>query len=116
MKSYFVYALASDQNGTLYIGMTSCLARRMREHKAEIIEGFTKRYHVHLSVHCEQFGDVRAALTREKQASVYVALSFRRSEATEESRAYKFLTSFEMTEVRSTLPIHTGPRVKPGMA
>ena len=66
MKTYFVYILASRQRGTLYIGVTSDLARRVGEHKAGEIEGFTKAYGVKRLVHFETFDDVTAAIAREK--------------------------------------------------
>jgi predicted GIY-YIG superfamily endonuclease len=48
-----VYILASRRNGTLYIGVTSDLANRVSLHKQNLIEGFTKKYRVHLLVYCE---------------------------------------------------------------
>ena len=51
----------------MYIGVTNDLKRRVREHKNESIEGFTKRYHVHKLVYCEVFRDIDAAIAREKQ-------------------------------------------------
>jgi len=44
--NYCVYILASKRNGTLYIGVTSDLAKRVYQHKSNVLEGFTKRYHV----------------------------------------------------------------------
>ncbi|MBI5178900.1 MAG: GIY-YIG nuclease family protein [Nitrospinae bacterium] len=67
MKSYFVYILASKRNGTLYIGVTNNLARRVYEHKNNLLEGFTKKYGVSLLVYYEQIFDVRSAIAREKQ-------------------------------------------------
>ena len=66
-KSGFVYILASEKNGTLYIGVTSDLVRRIYEHKTDAASGFTKRYGVKALVHFEQFEDISAAITREKQ-------------------------------------------------
>ncbi len=65
-KSYYVYILAS-LSGTLYIGITSNLHRRVFEHREGKIEGFTKRYGVHRLVYWEGFDDVRKAIAREKQ-------------------------------------------------
>jgi putative endonuclease len=64
---YYVYILASKRNGTLYIGVTNDLQRRVYEHKAGLLDGFTKRYGVHMLVHFEQTNDIQAALQREKQ-------------------------------------------------
>jgi putative endonuclease len=66
-KKYYVYILASGRNGTLYIGVTSDIVRRVYEHKNGLVEGFTKRYCVHDLVYFEETNDINAALTREKQ-------------------------------------------------
>ncbi len=67
MKSYFVYVLASKKNGTLYVGVTDNLVKRVYEHKHDLVEGFTKRYAVHSLVYFETTTDVQSALQREKQ-------------------------------------------------
>ena len=67
MKTYFVYILASKRNGTLYIGVTGNLERRMYEHKCGLDNGFTKKYGVHSLVYYEETNDVREAILREKQ-------------------------------------------------
>ncbi|MFH1941860.1 MAG: GIY-YIG nuclease family protein [bacterium] len=67
MKTYYVYILASKRNGTLYIGVTSDLIRRVCEHKNDLIEGFTKKYQIHQLVYYEQTNDVCESITREKQ-------------------------------------------------
>ncbi len=67
MKDYYVYILSSKRNGTLYIGITSDLKKRVFEHKHDLIEGFTKKYKVHDLVYYEQTIDVRSAIEREKQ-------------------------------------------------
>jgi putative endonuclease len=67
MKSYFVYILASQKNGTLYIGITSNLIKRIWEHRNNLVEGFTKKYNVHTLVYFEQTENVQSALLREKQ-------------------------------------------------
>jgi putative endonuclease len=64
--SGYVYILASDRNGTLYIGVTNDLVRRVFEHREEAAEGFTRRYGVKRLVHYEQFNDIRTAIQREK--------------------------------------------------
>jgi len=63
---YFVYILASGRNGTLYIGVTNHLARRVLEHRNGIADGFTKRYSVTALVHIEIFSDITEAIAREK--------------------------------------------------
>lgn len=67
MSTYFVYILASQRNGTLYIGMTNDLMRRVSEHKTGAVEGFTKRYNVHELMYYEETDNVSAAISREKQ-------------------------------------------------
>ncbi|MCB9210889.1 MAG: GIY-YIG nuclease family protein [Ignavibacteriales bacterium] len=67
MKTYHVYILASERNGTLYIGITSSLAKRIYEHKNKLIEGFTKKYDVNNLVYYEETSDVNSAIAREKQ-------------------------------------------------
>jgi putative endonuclease len=64
---YYVYILTSKPYGTLYIGVTNDLVRRVWEHKNDFVEGFTKKYGVHRLVYYEQCGDVESAITREKQ-------------------------------------------------
>ena len=67
MSSYFTYILASKRNGTLYVGFTSDLARRIYEHKNDFVEGFTRKYGVHTLVYFEECDDREAAVLREKQ-------------------------------------------------
>jgi putative endonuclease len=62
---FFVYILASQRNGTLYVGVTNNLARRMSEHKAKLVPGFTKKYDVDLLVHFELFDSILETRTRE---------------------------------------------------
>ena len=64
-KAYFVYILASRKNGTLYIGVTNDLVRRVGEHREGLVEGFTRKYGVKLLVHFEEFGDIGLAIRRE---------------------------------------------------
>jgi len=66
MKIYYVYILASKRNGTLYIGVTNDLVRRVYEHKNNLVDGFSKEYGVHRLVYYEQYGDVEFAIQREK--------------------------------------------------
>ena len=66
-RQYYVYILASKPNGTLYIGMTNNLSRRVWEHQQGLVEGFTKRYNVHQLVYSESFARPRDAIQREKR-------------------------------------------------
>ena len=66
-KTYYVYILSSKRNGTLYIGVTNDLERRLYEHRNNLIEGFTNKYHVHHLVYFEDVNDIQSALQREKQ-------------------------------------------------
>jgi putative endonuclease len=65
-KQPAVYILASKRNGTLYIGVTSDMAKRVWEHKNDLVEGFTKRYHVHSLVWYELHESMESAIKREK--------------------------------------------------
>ena len=65
--SYYVYLMASRKNGTLYVGVTNDLVRRVHEHKSGVVAGFTERYEVHLLVWFEATPSVEAAIHREKQ-------------------------------------------------
>ncbi|MFZ3103114.1 MAG: GIY-YIG nuclease family protein [Smithella sp.] len=64
---YYVYILASRKKGTLYIGVTSDLARRIYEHKYDLVEGFTKQYKVHSLVYFEITESIESAIDREKK-------------------------------------------------
>ena len=66
MKQPCVYILASGWNGTLYVGVTSDLLKRVWEHKNDVIEGFTKTYRVHNLVWFEQHETMESAILREK--------------------------------------------------
>ena len=66
MKYYYVYILASKRDGTLYIGVTNDLLRRVHEHKNSLIDGFTKKYKVKDLVYFEQTTDIESAIAREK--------------------------------------------------
>lgn len=65
-KDYYVYILASKRYGTLYIGVTNDLCRRIYEHKMGEIPGFTKKYKVNKLVYYEQTGIINDAIRREK--------------------------------------------------
>jgi len=64
---YYVYILASRRNGTLYIGVSNDVIRRTWEHKNDLVEGFTKKYGVHILVWYELHEDIYAAIAREKR-------------------------------------------------
>lgn len=70
-KQYYVYISASKRNGTLYIGMTGDLAKRIQTHKDESVEGFTQKYHVHLLVYCEVYDSPKEAIQREKNLKAW---------------------------------------------
>jgi putative endonuclease len=63
----FVYIMASRRNGTIYIGVTSDLPKRVWEHREGLIEGFTKKYGCKTLVWFERHGSIEAAIIREKQ-------------------------------------------------
>jgi putative endonuclease len=63
----YVYILASKPRGTLYVGVTNDLVRRVAEHKTGAIPGFTKKYGVRTLVYFEEHGDYAVAITREKK-------------------------------------------------
>lgn len=71
MKSYYVYILASGKQGTLYVGVTNDLMRRVLEHKQGQIEGFTKKCKVDQLVYYEDTSDVAAAIEREKRLKAW---------------------------------------------
>lgn len=73
MKQPAVYIIASKCNGTLYIGVTSNLIKRIYEHKNKLIEGFTSKYDCDLFVYYEIFDSMQSAIDRETQIK-----SFRR--------------------------------------
>ena len=64
---YFVYLLTNWDNKVMYVGMTNNLERRVFEHKARLVEGFTAKYHIHKLVYFEETSDVHVAITREKE-------------------------------------------------
>lgn len=67
MKQPAVYILASKRNGTLYVGVTSDLAARIWQHRNDVVEGFTKKYGVHMLVYFELHDDMESAIIREKR-------------------------------------------------
>jgi putative endonuclease len=66
-RRYYVYIMASKRKGTLYIGVSQPIINRVWEHKNDVLEGFTKKYGVHMLVWYESFEDVHLAIAREKQ-------------------------------------------------
>ena len=66
-KQPAVYILASKRNGTLYIGVTSDLVKRVWQHRNDVFEGFTKKYGVHTLVYYEMHASMAEAIQREKQ-------------------------------------------------
>jgi putative endonuclease len=68
---YYVYIMASERNGTLYIGVANDLIRRVFEHKSDAVDGFTKTYGVHHLVYFETAETAQAAIHREKRLKKY---------------------------------------------
>jgi len=66
-KQFHVYLLASKRNGTLYVGMTSDLIKRVWEHKNHLVDGFTKKYNVDMLVYFEKHENPEQAIAREKR-------------------------------------------------
>jgi putative endonuclease len=71
MRISYIYILASKRNGTLYVGVTANLVKRVYEHKAKLIKGFTSEYHVNRLVYFEEFGHISEAIHREKRLKEY---------------------------------------------
>jgi putative endonuclease len=66
MRGGFVYIMTNRRHGTLYVGVTSDLVRRVYEHREGLLEGFTRRYGLKRLVYYEHHDDIRTALQREK--------------------------------------------------
>ena len=64
---YYVYILTNKSDKVMYVGVTNNLERRLYEHKNELVDGFTKKYHIHKLVYYESYKDVRDAIIREKR-------------------------------------------------
>lgn len=64
---YYIYILANRRNGTLYVGVTNNLVKRVYEHKHGLNDGFTKKYSIHMLVHYEIVKEITSAIVREKQ-------------------------------------------------
>jgi putative endonuclease len=67
MKRYYVYILASKRNGTLYVGVTNNLIKRVYEHRKNLVSGFTQKYKIHNLVYYEILNTAYDAITREKR-------------------------------------------------
>ena len=67
MKKYYVYIVTSQERGTLYIGVTNDLTRRIWEHKSKLTPGFTQKYSVDRLVYAEEYSSIQEAIVREKQ-------------------------------------------------
>ena len=70
-KDYYVYVLANKRNGTLYVGVTSNLIKRIWEHKNKAMEGFTHKYSVNKLVYFEEYSDPENAIKLEKRLKNY---------------------------------------------
>ena len=68
---YYVYILTSRNNTVLYTGVTNNLVRRLSEHKAGVVDSFTKKYHVNRLMYFEMYDYVDLAIAREKQIKGY---------------------------------------------
>jgi putative endonuclease len=66
MSEFFVYILASRYRGTMYVGVTNDISRRVGEHKSGAVPGFTKRYKINQLVYCEPYASILEARARER--------------------------------------------------
>ncbi|KKQ93072.1 MAG: Endo/excinuclease amino terminal domain protein [candidate division CPR2 bacterium GW2011_GWC1_39_9] len=67
MKKSYVYILTNKRNGTLYVGVTSDLIKRVYQHKNDLVAGFSEKYRTHMLVYFEEHDDINQAILREKQ-------------------------------------------------
>lgn len=67
MKRAYVYILSNKRNGTLYVGVTSNLVKRIFEHKEKVVNGFSAKYNLNLLVYYEEWWNIEEAIQREKQ-------------------------------------------------
>jgi putative endonuclease len=72
MRQYFVYIIASKRNGTIYIGVTNNLLKRIEQHKDNLVEGFTNKYNVHNLVYYEIYRNIGDAIAREKRMKKWI--------------------------------------------
>jgi putative endonuclease len=66
MRAYYIYIITNKYNGTLYIGVTSDLKKRIWEHKNKVMKGFSAKYNVNQLVYFEEYDDINSAIYREK--------------------------------------------------
>ena len=66
-KKYYTYILSSNNNTTLYIGVTDNIERRVAEHRSGVTLGFTQKYNCHKLVYFEEYSDINQAIDKEKQ-------------------------------------------------
>ena len=71
-KSYYVYILTNRKDGTLYVGVTGNLVRRIHQHRTKAVEGFTARYRLSRLVHFETYHEIGLALQREKNLKHWI--------------------------------------------
>ena len=71
MKTMYVYIMSNQQNGTLYVGVTNNLVRRVYEHKHKLLGGFTSKYNLDKLVYYEIYDDELTAISREKRLKKY---------------------------------------------
>jgi putative endonuclease len=69
------YIMTSKRNGSVYTSVTSDLPERIWQHRTDAVEGFTKRYHVHMLVYCEYHPDMNSVIAREKQIKEWKRVS-----------------------------------------
>jgi putative endonuclease len=97
-----VYILASKRNGTLYIGVTGDLVKRIWEHKQNFAEGFTSRYGVHVLVYFEMHDDIAEAIRREKQLKKWKR-SWKIELREVQSRMEGFMAGYPVKESRNAI-------------
>ena len=71
MKQFYIYILSSQKNGTLYVGVTSDIIKRVYEHKAKLRKDFTTKYNVNQLVYYEIWGTAQEAIAREKRLKAW---------------------------------------------
>lgn len=71
-KQYYIYIMSNKKNGTLYIGVTSDIIKRVWEHKNNVIQGFTSKYGLHNLVYYEVYDDIENAIKREKRLKLWL--------------------------------------------